>query len=107
MNEIDKKFMEYHKRNPQIFNKIVDYAMQLKVVGRLNYGMKAIVERVRWDYAIKAEVDMNDFKINNNFTSRYARLAETLYPELKGFFEVRSLDSTSMFATESQIEMEM
>ena len=35
--------------------------------------------------------DRDGFKLNNNFTSRYARLIEREHPELRGFFRKRRL----------------
>lgn len=105
MNEIDRKFLTYHEANPHVFEKIVNYSFQLRTAGRKHYGIAAIIERIRWDYAVSTTTDDKGFKISNDFRSRYARLIEQKYPELKGFFRTKSLDPTSMFAEEEQHEL--
>ena len=105
MNKIDREFVAFHKANPIIFDKIVNYTHQLKLAGRKHYGIAAIIERVRWDYAIDVRYDEKGFKINNNFRSRYARLIEQKFPELKGFFRTRHIESSSMFHENEQFEL--
>jgi hypothetical protein len=48
-------------------------------------------EGLRFMRALTTTAD--DFKLNNDFTSRYARLLMQSEPELDGFFEVRELRS--------------
>jgi hypothetical protein len=105
MNDIDREFLAYHEANPHVFDKIVSYTFHLRLAGRKRYGIAAIIERVRWDYATSTSEDDKGFKINNDFRSRYARLIEQKYPELKGFFKTRAIDITSMFAKEEQFEL--
>ena len=98
MNRIDKKFMEFHTDNPHIMDSIVRYTRQLKSAGRKHFGMAAVFERIRWDYAVIIKRDTKKgFRISNDFRSRYARLVEQLYPEFKGFYRTRPISSDSMF----------
>jgi hypothetical protein len=50
-------------------------------------GAKAIVERMRWEYAI--EKGDEEFALNNNYTAYLAREAISRCPELNGSFELR------------------
>jgi hypothetical protein len=85
----DRDFIKHLKENPDIFILFVRYASQAMRAGRKHFGAKMIIERIRW-YS-QVETTDKDFKINDHYTSRYARLFETVYPEFKGFFELRKL----------------
>jgi hypothetical protein len=100
MNKIDRAFLTFHTNNPQILEMIVRYTRQLKGKGHTIFGMKAIFERIRWDYAIGTELSVDDkgFKISNDYTSRYARMVESQHPDLRGFFRTKQIDPTSMYA---------
>lgn len=86
---IQAAFEKFHAAHPDVFALFEKYADQLRVAGRNSYGAKAILERIRWDYATSGR-DV-EFKINNNFTSRYARLLIAKRPEFQMFFEMRTL----------------
>ena len=96
MNDIDKAFIKFHQNNPHIYQEILKYADQLWQGGQRRFGMKAIFERIRWDYAITT--NSIPFKLNNNYTSRYAKIIERDHPKVRGFFRVRELDPSSIFA---------
>ncbi len=81
------RFEKFHAENPHIFELVVKFAKQLKARGRTRYGMKSIAERVRWEMAV--ETDGDDFKINNNYMSCYARLLILKYPEFRSMFKTR------------------
>jgi hypothetical protein len=62
-------------------------ALQLRRQGFVRYSARAILHRIRWHYHV--ERNMKDFKCNNNWTPRMARLCMRRHPELEGFFELR------------------
>lgn len=86
---IDDAFKAFHRLNPHIFLELRDRALRLLRVGHKTYGIKCIIEAVRYDYTIRTRG--SEFKINNNYTSRYARLLMDEVPELDGFFRTREL----------------
>ena len=91
MTDIDSKFTEFHERNPHIFDLFLKFAKQVKESGR-KIGAKAIAERIRWE--IYFERDKGEkYKVNNNYISRYARLAVETDPELVKVFNFRRLKS--------------
>jgi hypothetical protein len=47
-------------------------------------------ERMRWHFQIEKGMD-EEFKLNNNFRSRYARKIMKAHPDLEDFFELRIL----------------
>lgn len=85
-----ERFKAWLARNSDIIEVYKKFAMQVKSAGYSRYGIAAITERVRWHYQFERDVH-EDFKINNNYRSRMARLLMEQYPELDGFFEIRKL----------------
>jgi len=86
---IQQRFEAFHAANPHVFDAIVRLAFKARSHGVQSYGMKGIFELLRWDYSLQTRGDV--FKLNNIFTSRYARLVMDALPELDGFFETREL----------------
>lgn len=96
----DEKFAAWvhTSAGADVANKFIRYAWALHKRGIRKYGAKGIVERLRWHYTImrlrpgESIQERDDLrKINNNYTSRLARFAETRAPELKGLFEKRAI----------------
>jgi hypothetical protein len=90
-SKLEAKFQEFHKQNPQVYLALRERALQLKRKGWSHYGIKAIVEVVRFHRALET-TDPN-FKLNNNYSSRYARILMEQESELKEFFQTRELKS--------------
>jgi len=90
-SKLEAQFQEFHKENPKVYLALRDRALQLKRRGWNHYGIKAIVEVVRFHRAL--ETTDPDFKLNNNYSSRYARILMEQEPELKNFFQIRELKS--------------
>lgn len=86
---IQARFGEFHSAHPEVYKELVRLAFELKERGFKHAGMKFLFERVRWFFWV--ERGESDFKLNNNFHSRYARKIMAEYPELEGFFETREL----------------
>jgi len=98
MNTIDKQFIKFHQDNPHVYDEIKKYADQIWQAGHRQFGMKAIFERIRWDAAFGTSGV--PFKINNNYTSRYVKLLERDHPRVGGFFRVREIKPSSIFAVD-------
>lgn len=88
---IDDDFAEYHQANPDVYAELVRLARQAKDLGRHTVGIKHLVEVVRWNRMMSR--GGKQFKIDNRFTSRYARLIQSKEPELDGMFVTRKLTS--------------
>lgn len=87
---IQEQFEDYHAAHPELYLELVRLALDVKGRGRKKYGLKAIAEVARWNLGYHKEDD-EEYAINNNYVSRYARLIMENEPELKGFFELRKL----------------
>lgn len=93
LNDIDKQFILFHEDNPHVYLTLVKEARDLRERGWETFGMKCLYERARWLLTMKTRIpeDMEPYKLNNNYTSRYARLIMQQEPDLKGFFNLRKL----------------
>jgi hypothetical protein len=90
---IDEAFDEFHQANPHILRNLQMLAFQAVHAGRKKIGIKFLFERLRWEYIVKTNRPANEYALNNNFTSRYARLLMETYPDLAGVFETREMKS--------------
>lgn len=84
---IEERFDAFHGRNPQVYKALRQLALDMRGRGVRHYGIKALFEVLRYEYALRTEGDT--FKLNNNYTALYARLLMEQEPELAGFFETR------------------
>lgn len=90
MNDrIQRAFEEFHRQNHQVYAALVRMAFQYQKAGK-KVGIKHLWEVLRWQQ-FTGQLQFDEYKLNNNFTSRYARLIMEREPELKGFFEIRRL----------------
>lgn len=87
--DIDRAFWEFHRKNPQVYRKVVEMTRQAKARGKRKIGMKMLFEVIRWEHLVHTRSD--DFALNNNYTSRYVRLLSDEHPELADMFETRRL----------------
>ncbi len=87
---LEAKFWEFHTQNPEVFRKLRELALQMRRRGLEQYSIKSLFEVLRWHHALETN-DPSGFKLNNNYTSFYARLLMQREPELKDFFELRTL----------------
>lgn len=86
---IDARFAAFHRDNPNVYATLVRLAREARAAGKTRIGMKALVERARWDLWLATHGD--EYKINNSFVSRYVRLIVSQEPDLAGMFETRRL----------------
>lgn len=90
-SKLDQDFAQFHRDNPLVYDALVRLARQAKARGHERIGIKMLFEVVRWEMFLKTSDAASDFKLNNNYTSRYARLIMASEPDLAGIFFVRDL----------------
>lgn len=90
---IDRAFWVFHETNPDVYVELVRLCRDLRARGRTKVGMKMLFEVLRWSRMLRTEDPQSDFKLNNNYTSRFARLIMEFEPDLTGLFETRELRS--------------
>lgn len=87
---IQERFVAFDKANPHIYQALLTLTLQMRSRGVKAYGVKGLFEICRWQLALQTG-GQEEFRLSNDFSSRYARLLIERNPELKGFFELRSL----------------
>jgi hypothetical protein len=72
-----------------VFDEVARRAYRLRAAGWNRYGVKAIVESIRFDRHVSVGPDEAGFKVNNVFTALLAREVMAKHEDLDGFFETR------------------
>lgn len=90
-SSIEANFDLFHQANPFVYRSLVKLARDLHRRGHRKVGMKMLFEVLRWQWSMATADPASEFKLNNNYTSRYARLIMDNEPDLAGIFEVRKL----------------
>lgn len=88
-SHILEAFWGFHTENPIVFDLFRAFSEDLLRAGRAQYGSKAIMERIRWHITVEVKGG-DEFKINNNYSSCYARLLALVDPRFQTFFQMRS-----------------
>ncbi len=87
---LEEKFWEFHTAHPEVYRRLRELALQMRRRGVQQYGIGGLFEVLRWKEALRTH-DPDGYKLNNNYRSFYARLLMEREPELRGFFELRTL----------------
>ena len=88
---IAEQFMAFHKHNPQVYTALRQLALTLVATGRKRGSINQLFEVLRYEYSLRTKGD--EYKLNNNYRSYYARLLMQNEPVLRGWFETRDLRS--------------
>lgn len=88
MRNIEQDFWRYEHANPKVYKLIVNLARTVKAAGYETYSMDAILHRLRWHYAVDSK-SKEPFKVNDHYSSFYARLVMAREPDLANFFTLR------------------
>ena len=89
-DSIQTKFEEFHAKHPGVYEALVSLAYEAQDAGRKRVGMAQLFEVLRWQMMSWTD---GDYKLNNNFRSRYARLIMRQEETLSDMFEIRSLSA--------------
>lgn len=88
---IDERFQDFHQQNGWVYRQLEAMTADLLAAGQRRVGMKMLVEVLRWRYFRQTFDPSSPFRLNNDYTSRYARLLIAEHPEWAGVFELREL----------------
>lgn len=91
-DSIADKFTAFHEANPHVARALETLAAQW-LARHQKVGMKALFERLRWESGLQTEGDA--YRLNNSYTSLYARLLLARRPEWEGRIETRILRAIS------------
>lgn len=84
---LTERFAEFHADNPHVYYQLKRLALAQRRAGNDRGSINQLFEVLRWQVSMSTAGD--DFKLNNNWRSFYARLLMEQEPELAGFFETR------------------
>jgi hypothetical protein len=80
------RFAAFHASNPHVADALERLAGQWLAAGHRKVGMKALVERLRWESGIRTT---GAYRINNSHVAFYARLLIERRPEWADCIETR------------------
>jgi hypothetical protein len=70
---IQEQFERFHASHSEIYAEFRHIALNLLQYGRSHYESKAILKVIRYHRALSGKSETELFKINNNYSLRYAR----------------------------------
>ncbi|WP_263730004.1 hypothetical protein [Cellulomonas sp. SG140] len=85
---IQTSFERFDRENPKVYERLVELAIEW-LATRPRVGVKMLWEVLRWETSLRTAGD--EFKLNNNFQSRYARKLLADFPEWEGRVMTREL----------------
>lgn len=85
-------FRSFHKDNPHILVMIIGEIFRAREVGIKKVSIKQIIGHIRWTETIRTQAN-DGYKINDAYTSLYAIVVSSTYPEWSDMFEQRELRS--------------
>lgn len=87
---IADRFAEFHEANPAVYEELVVLARRARARGHQRIGIELLFAIIRWNRMMET-TDASGFKLNDHYTSRYARLIMQQEPDLDGLFATRAL----------------
>lgn len=88
--DIQTAFNEFHANNPRIYELYKEQVYRAVRMKREKVSSKTILGWIRWEVGINVKTD-DVFKINDAYTSRYARLFIKEHPQYEYMFNFREL----------------
>lgn len=85
-----RAWQAYHKQNPHVWVAFRAVAMKQLAQGETRLSAKEIFERIRKEVARNQATSI--FALCNTWSGYYARAFERMYPQFKGYFELRQLE---------------
>lgn len=85
---LQQRFEQFHTDNPQVYRALTDLAERW-FANHWSVGIGMLWEVMRWQLGV--ETDATDYRLNNNYRSRYARLLLAEHPEWIGRIKTREL----------------
>jgi hypothetical protein len=89
---IQDRFERFHSDNPEVYDHFCQIVREARNKGFTNWSARAIFHVMRWEDRGPVTGDAGeDYLLNNDYSSRYARRWQTYHPDISGFFETRKL----------------
>lgn len=89
---IQERFERFNRSHPEVYERLLKLCHRWRLAGRGAWSIKGAFEVLRWENHIAGlEDDVEVYKLNNSYSSRYARMIMREHPEFNGLFELREL----------------
>lgn len=86
LHRLEWDFLKFHDQHPEVYELLKRFALEAIAAGRQQLSIALITERIRWETSV---IGGNEFKLNNNHRSFYARMFMDEFPQYEGFFRTR------------------
>lgn len=86
---IQERFEQCDQAHPEMYREFRVIAYDLLWRGRRHYRSKAILELIHYHRILRGQDENEPFKINNTYSSRYARKLINEDERFSRFFELR------------------
>lgn len=98
---IQEAFETFNEKNPDVYNHFIRLALAAVRKGKRRISANMIINVIRWDIFMKTTDDTLftkagteiSFKINDHYSSRYARLFIRDYPQFADRIDMREIRS--------------
>ena len=87
-NRNEELYRTWTLKHPEVVALFLSFAKERMAIGR-RFGIKAIVERVRWEMPIKFPERQGDFRLNNSWTAYLSRDLLAIEPKLRRYITTR------------------
>ncbi|MFC8449507.1 hypothetical protein [Kitasatospora sp. NPDC057223] len=87
---IQERFEQFHALNGWVFAELERLTAECIEAKFAKVSLGMLFELIRYSYG-RATLSADDFALNNDYRSRYARLLIEQHPEWATYFEVRAL----------------
>lgn len=91
---IQERFEAFHQLNPWVYDALEELTEEWVRNGHRRIGIGMLFEVLRWQYGRMTVDPASEFKLNNNYRSRYTRLLTEQRPEWADVFETRQLQAS-------------
>ena len=89
---IEEAFIRFHNAHPGVYGELAALSRRWLAQGKGRWSIDAAFQVLRWERRMAGLPDPAfEFKLNDHFRSRYARLLMEREPDLEELFEVRML----------------
>ena len=87
---IQERFEQFHRLNPWVLNSLEKLACA-EMANGYRTSVDYLVHQLRWHYRRTIADPKSDFRISNDYTSRYARMLLDRNPSLGNIIQTKEL----------------
>ena len=87
---VTEKFNQFDRANPKVYELFKEKVLEAVRRGKKKTSSKMIINLLRWEYYLETDSE-DEFKINDRYTSHYARKFARENPHYSEMFNFRRL----------------